>query len=147
MAERTQRLLTALTGRLMRLGVSVLAGLLLCVSFPPTGWWWAAVPAIALLSWVLTHPSTTPAGGFGYGFLTGLAFYLPLLPWISGLVGVAPWIALSMLQALSHFIHARMSSFLFENVISCNRANVQQNSSEAKVQCSVCNRRKNNKIH
>jgi apolipoprotein N-acyltransferase len=100
MAERAQRFIATLSGRLMRLGVSVLAGLLLCVSFPPTGWWWAAVPSIALLSWVLTHPSTTPAGGFGYGFLTGLAFYLPLLPWISGLVGVAPWIALSMLQAL-----------------------------------------------
>lgn len=100
MAERTQRFRTAFAERLMRLGVSVLAGLLLCVSFPPTGWWWAAVPAIALLSWVLIHPSTTPAGGFGYGFLAGLAFYLPLLPWISGLVGVAPWIALSMLQAL-----------------------------------------------
>ena len=104
MAERADskagRFIAALTERLMRLGVSVLAGLLLCVSFPPTGWWWAAVPAIALLSWVLTHPSTTPAGGFGYGFLTGLAFYLPLLPWISGLVGVAPWIALSVLQAL-----------------------------------------------
>ena len=54
---------------------------------------------------------------------------------------------LSMLQALSHFIHARMSSFLFENVISCNCANVRQNLSVTKVQCSVCNRRKNNKIH
>ena len=101
MAERVlHRLVAALPSRAIRLGVSVLAGLLAAVSFPPTGWWWAAVPAIASLSWVLSHPSTTPAGGFGYGLLFGLAFYLPLLPWISGLVGVGPWIALAMLQAV-----------------------------------------------
>lgn len=86
--------------RLLRLGVSVLAGLLMCVSFPPVGWWWAAVPAIALVSWVLTHRDTTPIGGLGYGFLFGLAFYLPLIPWISTLVGVVPWIMLAALQAV-----------------------------------------------
>jgi apolipoprotein N-acyltransferase len=32
--------------------------------------------------------------------LFGSAFYLPLLPWISGLVGPIPWIALSLVQAL-----------------------------------------------
>ena len=53
---------------------AVLAGLLMCVSFPPVGWWWSAVPALALLTWVLAHPKTTMAGGFGYGFLFGLAF-------------------------------------------------------------------------
>ena len=86
--------------RLIRISVSLLAGLLLCVSFPPTGWWWAAVPALALFTWVLVHPDTTLAGGFGYGLLFGLAFYLPLLPWISGLVGAGPWMALSLLEAL-----------------------------------------------
>lgn len=86
--------------RLTRLLVSLLAGLLLCVSFPPVGWWWAAVIALALLTWVLTAPQTTLAGGFGYGFAFGIAFYLPLLPWISGLVGPAPWIVLSAMEAL-----------------------------------------------
>ncbi len=93
MAER-------LLPRLIRLGLSVLAGLLLCVSFPPMGWWWAAVPALALITWVLVHPGTTMAGGFGYGLLFGLAFYLPLLPWIGGLVGAVPWILLSLMEAL-----------------------------------------------
>ncbi len=92
--------MAALFPRLLRLGVSVLAGLLLCASFPPTGWWWSAVPAIALISWVLTHPGTTPVGGLGYGFLFGMAFYLPLIPWISGLVGVLPWIMLAALQSV-----------------------------------------------
>ena len=90
----------ALPPRLVRLGVAVFAGLLLCISFPPIGWWWSAVPALALLSWVLVNPRTTAAGGFGYGLLFGLAFYIPLLPWISGLVGPVPWLALSAMEAL-----------------------------------------------
>ncbi len=99
LAVRT-RLATAELPRVIRLALSILAGLLLCVSFPPIGWWWAAVPALALLTWVLVHPATTLTGGFGYGFLFGLAFYLPLLPWISGLVGSMPWILLSVMEAL-----------------------------------------------
>ena len=95
MAERA----SAFT-RLTRLAASVLAGLLLCVSFPPVGWWWAAVLSLAVLTWVLTAPQTTMAGGFGYGLAFGVAFYLPLLPWISGLVGPGPWIALSVMEAL-----------------------------------------------
>ena len=107
MAERTAgtrpttaRLTNAVVPRVVRIAVSLLAGLLLCVSFPPIGWWWSAIPALALLTWVLVHPKTTLTGGFGYGFLFGLAFYLPLLPWVSGLVGVPPWLALAALQAL-----------------------------------------------
>ncbi|MCV7343995.1 apolipoprotein N-acyltransferase [Mycolicibacterium rhodesiae] len=91
---------TALPPRMFRLLVAVTAGLLLCISFPPIGWWWSAVVSFALLSWVLTHPRTTPAGGLGYGFLFGLAFYIPLIPWISGLVGPVPWLALATMEAL-----------------------------------------------
>lgn len=90
----------ALTPRLARLPTSVAAGLLLCASFPPRNWWWAAIVAAALLAWVLMHPKTTAAGGLGYGFLFGFAFYLPLLPWISGLVGAAPWVVLAVAAAL-----------------------------------------------
>lgn len=95
MAERRDLFSSA-----VRLGLSVLAGLLLCVSFPPVGWWWAALPALALLTWVLVHPRTTPTGGFGFGLAFGVAFYLPLLPWISGLVGAGPWLALAVMEAL-----------------------------------------------
>ncbi|OBI40382.1 apolipoprotein N-acyltransferase [Mycobacterium kyorinense] len=90
----------ALKPRLTRLAATVAAALLLYASFPPINWWWAAVVAFAVLAWVLTRPATTPAGGFGYGFLFGLTFYLPLLPWISTLVGVTPWIALATVSAL-----------------------------------------------
>jgi apolipoprotein N-acyltransferase len=89
-----------LTARLTRLAASLAAGLLMYLSFPPVGWWWAAILSLALLGWVLTRRQTTRAGGFGYGLIFGLAFYVPLLPWIGGLVGTVPWLALSLLQAL-----------------------------------------------
>src|SRR5262249_25300238 len=90
----------AMLPRLPRLALAIAAGLLLFASFPATNWWWAAVVAAALLAWVLTHPRTTPAGGLGYGFLCGLAFYVPLLPWISSLVGAVPWLVLATTCAL-----------------------------------------------
>jgi apolipoprotein N-acyltransferase len=69
-----------MAGRAITLGAAVVAGLLLCASFPPLDWWLDATVALALLGWVLTRPATTVASGLGYGFLFGLAFYLPRLP-------------------------------------------------------------------
>jgi apolipoprotein N-acyltransferase len=83
--------------RLTRLGAAIAAGLLLCSSYPRFNWWWAAVIAFAVLAWVLTRPATTVIGGFGYGVLFGLAFYLPLIRWISILVGTVPLAALVLL--------------------------------------------------
>jgi apolipoprotein N-acyltransferase len=98
--SRLRRFRQAVVDRLPQLSVAIVAGLALCVSFPPFGWWYLAFVSFALLAWVLTRESTTFAGGFGYGFLFGLVFYLPLLPWISGLVGAFPWIMLAVLQAV-----------------------------------------------
>jgi len=89
-----------LVPRAIRLSLAIVAGLALCASFPPLGWWWAAIVGLALLVVVLKDPATTAAGGLGYGALCGAAFYLPLLPWISGLVGAVPWVALSLMCAL-----------------------------------------------
>ena len=86
--------------RLHVVTAAVGAGLLLCVSFPPFGWWYTAIAAFALLGWVLLREKTRAAGGFGYGFVFGLAFYVPLLPWTSELVGAMPWLALSAVCAL-----------------------------------------------
>lgn len=95
-----QRIGRALSPRMVRITASIAAGLMMCASFPPFGWWYLAFAAFALLAWVFTRESTTAVGGFGYGFLFGLAFYVPLLPWISGLVGPFPWLALSAMEAL-----------------------------------------------
>jgi len=97
---RLKRFGQAVVDRLPQLSVTIVAGLALCVSFPPFGWWYLAFAAFGLLAWVLTRETTTHAGGFGYGFLFGLVFYLPLLPWIAGFVGAIPWIALCIVQAL-----------------------------------------------
>ncbi|MHA0287714.1 apolipoprotein N-acyltransferase [Mycobacterium sp. C3-094] len=98
--SRRQRIGRAVVDRLPQLTAALLGGLMLCLSFPPFGWWFAAIASFAALGWVLTTRSTTIKGGFGYGLLFGLAFYIPLLPWISGLVGPVPWLALSAVEAL-----------------------------------------------
>ncbi|HEX2283292.1 MAG TPA: apolipoprotein N-acyltransferase, partial [Mycobacterium sp.] len=97
---RARRIGQAVVDRLPQISAAIVGGMLLCLSFPPFGWWYTAIVAFAVLAWVLTRETTTTAGGFGYGYLFGAAFYLPLLPWISGFVGAIPWIALSLVEAL-----------------------------------------------
>lgn len=82
-----------------RLIAVVAGGGLLWSSFPPTDWWPATFAGLALLGWVLAHRNTTMLGGLGFGFVFGVAFYLPLLPWTGALVGIVPWLALSTLCA------------------------------------------------
>jgi apolipoprotein N-acyltransferase len=89
----------AIVDRAPAITAAIAAGLLLVVSFPPFGLWYSAVAAFVVLAWVLLRESTTLLGGFGYGFLFGLAFYIPLLPWTGQLVGAFPWLALSALEA------------------------------------------------
>ncbi len=74
------------------------AGLLLYTSFPPRPFWWLALPALAVLG-VVVYDRRARAG-FGYGFLFGMAFLLPLLTWIGALVGPVPWVALVVLESL-----------------------------------------------
>jgi apolipoprotein N-acyltransferase len=73
-------------------------GLLLYLSFPPRTLWWLALPAFALLGVVLY--GRRARAGFGYGFLFGMGFLLPLLTWIGALVGPVPWVALVVLESL-----------------------------------------------
>ncbi|MCV7384636.1 apolipoprotein N-acyltransferase [Mycolicibacter longobardus] len=98
--NRLERLGAAAADRWAQLAASVAAGMLLRASFAPLNWWWAAILAFALLGWVLVHRETTIAGGFGYGLLFGLTFYLPLLPWVGVLVGPLPWLMLTLMCAL-----------------------------------------------
>ncbi|MGE5694530.1 MAG: apolipoprotein N-acyltransferase [Candidatus Sericytochromatia bacterium] len=99
-ADRLPKLGRAVVERIPKITAAIVAGLLLCVSFPPFGWWYCAILAFAVLAWVLWHESTSIVGGFGYGFLFGLSFYVPLLPWTGELVGAVPWLALCAVQAI-----------------------------------------------
>ena len=86
-------------GLLLTRSVAALGGgLLLYYSFPPRTLWWLAIPAFALLG--LAVYGRRARAGFGYGFLFGMGFLLPLLTWIGALVGPVPWVALVVLESL-----------------------------------------------
>jgi apolipoprotein N-acyltransferase len=82
----------------LRAVAAVGAGALLYASFPPRPLWWLALLALAVLG-VLVY-GRRPKAGFGYGFLFGMGFLLPLLTWIGALVGPVPWVALVVLESL-----------------------------------------------
>ena len=84
---------------LVRLVGAVVAGLLIYASFPPRTCWYLAPLGIALLTLVV-RDSPRLRGGFGYGLLAGLAFFVPLLPWTGIYVGPVPWLALSLACAV-----------------------------------------------
>lgn len=78
---------------------AIVAGLLLFGSFPPRPWWFLAPFSVAILTLAVRGAGRLRAG-FGYGFLAGLAFFVPLLPWTGIYVGPLPWLALSLACAL-----------------------------------------------
>ncbi|MEU2037253.1 apolipoprotein N-acyltransferase [Nocardia niwae] len=82
-----------------RSAAAIFAGLLLFGSFPPRPWWFLAPLGIAILTLTVRGGGRLRAG-FGYGFLAGLAFFVPLLPWTGIYVGPLPWLALSTVCAL-----------------------------------------------
>lgn len=79
---------------LWRMLAATVGGLLLFASFPPRPWWFLAPVAVALLTVAVRGPGRL-RGGFCYGMLGGLAFFVPLLPWTGIYVGPLPWLALS----------------------------------------------------
>jgi apolipoprotein N-acyltransferase len=94
----------------LRVGLALLSGLLLWLSFPNPwamhfeawpAWlaWLALVPLMALL------PGCSALEGFQYGFLTGTAFFLPGLVWITrvqplGFGAIPAWCGLAAWCAL-----------------------------------------------
>ncbi|MGW0017676.1 apolipoprotein N-acyltransferase [Rhodococcus sp. NPDC003382] len=84
----------------VRAVLSVLAGLLLFASFPPRPLWFLAPLGIGLLITVLIAQPLHRRAGFCYGYLAGLGFLVPLLPWIGVYVGPLPWLALAAVEAL-----------------------------------------------
>ncbi len=104
MSDRTARGWTAgVQGVMLRCVVSVFAGFLVFAGFPPRPLWFLAPIGIAVLTLVLTGAGGAPPrlrAGFGYGYLAGLGFLVPLLPWIGVYVGPLPWLALAAVESL-----------------------------------------------
>ena len=82
---------------LLRLAVSVGAGVLLVLAFPPFDLWWLAPPAVAVFLVALRGRSAGAGALLGLGF--GLGSFLPLLHWSGVYVGVVPWVLLALSQA------------------------------------------------
>ncbi|MSX06270.1 MAG: apolipoprotein N-acyltransferase, partial [Actinobacteria bacterium] len=87
--------MTRLYGPALSTVLAAVAGALVFASFPPRTLWFLAPIGIAVLALVLTgfggRRSVSLKGGFGYGYVAGLAFFVPLLPWIGVYVGPVPW--------------------------------------------------------
>ncbi|HEX5542602.1 MAG TPA: apolipoprotein N-acyltransferase [Micromonospora sp.] len=79
------------------LGASLAAGGALLAAFPPYGLWWLAPVGVALLA-AACHRRRLRVGA-GFGLLTGLVFFVPLLSWTNLHTGNLPWLLLSGLQA------------------------------------------------
>ncbi|WP_245672978.1 apolipoprotein N-acyltransferase [Aldersonia kunmingensis] len=78
----------------LNLALSLAGGLLLFAGFPPRPLWFLAPVGIAALTLALRSGGSL-RGGFGYGLVAGLAFFVPLLPWVGEYVGPVPWLALA----------------------------------------------------
>ncbi|WP_067848911.1 apolipoprotein N-acyltransferase [Nocardia lijiangensis] len=88
-----------LRGVAARALAALIAGLLLFGSFPPRPFWFLAPVGIAVLT-ATVRGAGSLRGGFGYGMLAGLGFFVPLLPWTGIYVGPLPWLALSTVCAV-----------------------------------------------
>jgi apolipoprotein N-acyltransferase len=79
------------TGTLLRILAAAVSGLLMALSFPPYGLW--PLAAIAVAGLTLTVAGQKAGAGFGYGLISGLAFFGVLVQWIS-VIGNDAWAGL-----------------------------------------------------
>ncbi|RPF21552.1 apolipoprotein N-acyltransferase [Myceligenerans xiligouense] len=84
--------------RLLNLFLAVTGGAVLWSAFPDVGWWPAAFAAVALLWWALREDHAW--WNALHGLVFGLTFFLPHVRWAINATEVAPWIAMSVVEAL-----------------------------------------------
>ncbi|MFX0577214.1 apolipoprotein N-acyltransferase [Nocardia nepalensis] len=109
------RRVTVVFGRypvLSRSVAAVVAGLLIFGSFPPRPFWFLAPIGIVVLT-LTVRGAGRLRGGFGYGVLAGLGFFVPLLPWTGIYVGPVPWLALSTVCSLYIGLFGLLARLLF----------------------------------
>lgn len=91
-----------MTERVPPILLSAVAGVALSLAFPPRGWWWIAVPAIALFLLQTRRLQTVPSAVLA-GFVFGLCFFGFLMPWLGELGFIAlipPVVVLSVWPTL-----------------------------------------------
>ncbi len=79
-------------------------------SFPPRSLWYLAPVGVAVLVLVVHGQTTRAASCFGY--LGGLGFFVPLLPWVGEYVGAMPWLVLSSVQAIAFALFGGLAAVL-----------------------------------
>ncbi|MBO0610207.1 apolipoprotein N-acyltransferase [Myceligenerans salitolerans] len=84
--------------RLLSLFLAVTGGIALWAAFPDLGWWPGAFVAVALLWWALREDHAWWNALHGLAF--GLTFFLPHVRWAINATEIAPWIAMSCVEAL-----------------------------------------------
>ncbi|WP_433520477.1 apolipoprotein N-acyltransferase [Nocardia pseudovaccinii] len=97
---------------LSRSVAAVVSGLLIFGSFPPRPFWFLAPIGIVVLTLTI-RGAARMRGGFGFGLLAGLAFFVPLLPWTGIYVGPVPWLALSTVCSLYIGLFGLLARLLF----------------------------------
>lgn len=88
------------TGNVMflrKIILAIITGLLLSLSFPKADLFFVAW--IALVPLFIALQDTTPKAALGYGFISGMVFFLLNLYWVK-LFGILPWFLLPFFQAL-----------------------------------------------
>jgi len=94
-----------------RVIVAAAAGGLMYATFPPNRYvWWLAPIALGLLYAAMTVGRPSTRSNAGSGFVFGLAFFVPLLPWIGEYVGPLPWLALAVVMALYTALFGALAS-------------------------------------
>ncbi len=87
---------------LLRFVVAAASGFTLYLSFAPRPLWWLA--PLAFTAFALVVHGRRFRGAFGYGFVFGVAFFLPLLTWLLDFLGPGfgpwPWLGLAMALAV-----------------------------------------------
>nr|WP_245571407.1 apolipoprotein N-acyltransferase [Catelliglobosispora koreensis] len=95
-----------LTGILLAL----IAGAALLLAFPRYGLWWTAPLGVAALALAVDGRRLRPSAGLG--LLAGVVFFAPLLAWTNLHTGYAPWLILSLYQAVYFVVLAMALAFV-----------------------------------
>ncbi|WP_129669617.1 apolipoprotein N-acyltransferase [Phytoactinopolyspora endophytica] len=99
---------------LLRAAGMVIVGLCLALAFPPFDLWFMAALAPGAAALLVRDQPLRRSAIFG--FLFGLAFFLPLMWWTGMEVGPIPWILLGILQA-AFFIALALGMTLVQRLV------------------------------